>query len=61
MRLAADREELLMAELRGLFADVDPVPPMVLETAEASLGWRPPAVALDELLIRLAQAPLKLS
>ncbi|HTT30146.1 MAG TPA: hypothetical protein VMG37_17140 [Solirubrobacteraceae bacterium] len=50
-----------MAELRGLFADVDPVPPMVLETAEASLGWRRPAVALDELLIRLAQAPLKLS
>ena len=50
MRSAADREELLMAELRGLFADVDPVPPMVLETAKASLGWRRPDVALEELL-----------
>lgn len=50
MRLAADRDELLMAELRGLFADVDPVPPRVLETARAALGWRRPGAALEELL-----------
>jgi hypothetical protein len=45
-----DPEELLMAELRGLFADIDPVPPLVIETAKASLGWRRRDADLAELL-----------
>jgi len=43
-------EELLMAELRIFFADVDPVPPLVIETAKASLGWRRLDADLAELL-----------
>ncbi len=45
-----DPDELLMAELRDLFADVDPVPPLVIETAKASLGWRRLDADLAELL-----------
>ena len=43
-------DELLMSELRGFFADVDPVPPLVMETAKASLGWRRLDADLAELL-----------
>ena len=39
-----------MAELRALFAEVDPVPPVVVETAKASLGWRRPDAHLAERL-----------
>ena len=46
----ADPDELLMAELRSFFADVDPVPPLVSETAKASLGWRRLDADLAELL-----------
>ena len=45
-----DPDELLMAELRALFAEVDPVPPLVSETAKASLGWRRLDADLAELL-----------
>ncbi len=45
-----DPDELLMAELRDFFADVDPVPPLVIETAKASLGWRRLDADLAELL-----------
>ena len=46
----ADPDELLMAELRGFFADVDPVPPLVSEITKASLGWRRLDAELAELL-----------
>jgi len=39
-----------MAELRAFFAEVDPVPPLVTETAKASLGWRRLDADLAELL-----------
>jgi hypothetical protein len=45
-----DRDDALMAELRGFFAKVDPVPPLVTETAKASLGWRRLDADLAELL-----------
>jgi hypothetical protein len=45
-----DPDELLMAELRAMFAEVDPVPPLVSETAKASLGWRRLDADLAELL-----------
>ena len=45
-----DRDELLIAELRAFFAEVDPVPPLVSETAKASLGWRRLDADLAELL-----------
>jgi hypothetical protein len=45
-----DRDELLMAELRAFFAEVDPVPPLVSEAAKASLGWRRLDADLAELL-----------
>jgi hypothetical protein len=45
-----DPDERLMAELRGFFAEVDPVPPLVIETAKASLGWRRLDADLAELL-----------
>lgn len=45
-----DPDAMLMAELRGLFTDVDPVPPLVIETAKASLGWRRLDADLAELL-----------
>jgi hypothetical protein len=45
-----DRDEALLAELRALFARVDPVPPLVTETAKASLGWRRLDADLAELL-----------
>jgi hypothetical protein len=44
-----DTDEVLMAELRGLFAKLDPVPPLVVETAKASLGWRRLDADLAEL------------
>ena len=37
-------------ELRAFFADVDPVPGLVIETAKASLGWRRLDADLAELL-----------
>jgi hypothetical protein len=45
-----DTNELLMEELRAFFAEVDPVPPLVIETAKASLGWRRLDADLAELL-----------
>ncbi len=39
-----------MAELRRFFSDVDPVPPLVVDTAKASLGWRRLDADLAELL-----------
>ena len=45
-----DPDELLMAELRALFAGVDPVPPLVSDTAKASHGWRRLDADLAELL-----------
>jgi hypothetical protein len=45
-----DPDELLMGELRDMFATVDPVPPLVIETAKASLGWRRLDADLAELL-----------
>jgi hypothetical protein len=39
-----------MAELRSFFAEVDPVPPLISETAKASLGWRRLDADLAELL-----------
>lgn len=39
-----------MGELREIFAEVDPVPPLVIETAKASLGWRRLDADLAELL-----------
>ncbi len=40
----------LLDELRALFAHSDPVPPLVTETAKASLGWRRLDADLAELL-----------
>jgi hypothetical protein len=45
-----DPDELLMGELRAFFAEVDPVPSLVIETAKASLGWRRLDADLAELL-----------
>jgi hypothetical protein len=45
-----DPDELLVAELRTFFADVDPVPPLVVDAAKASLGWRRLDADLAELL-----------
>ncbi len=45
-----DPDELLISALRSLFAEVDPVPPLVSETAKASLGWRRLDADLAELL-----------
>jgi len=47
---ASDPDEALMAELRAFFAEADPVPPVVTETAKASLGWRRLDADLAELL-----------
>jgi hypothetical protein len=43
-------DELLIAELRAFFTEADPVPPLVSETAKASLGWRRLEADLAELL-----------
>jgi hypothetical protein len=43
-------DENLIEELRGLFAKDDPVPPLVVDTAKASLGWRRLDADLAELL-----------
>ena len=58
-----DRDEQLVAELRGFFAVVDPVPPLVIETAKASLGWRRLDAELAELLTdsALAEEPVALT
>ncbi len=58
-----DPDEQLMGELRGFFAEVDPVPPMVTETAKASLGWRRLDADLAELLTdsALAEEPFALT
>jgi hypothetical protein len=45
-----DPDELLTSELRAFFAEVDPVPLLVSETAKASLGWRRLDADLAELL-----------
>lgn len=45
-----DPDEALIAELRAFFAATDPVPPLVSETAKASLGWRRLDADLAELL-----------
>jgi hypothetical protein len=46
----ADPDEPLVAELRALFAQADPVPASVTELAKASLGWRRLDAELAELL-----------
>jgi hypothetical protein len=46
----SDEDDPLLGELRGLFAHDDPVPPLVTETAKASLGWRRLDADLAELL-----------
>jgi hypothetical protein len=58
-----DPDELLMAELRAFFAEVDPVPSLVVETAKASLGWRRLDADLAELLSdsALEEAPFALA
>jgi hypothetical protein len=58
-----DPDELLIAELRSFFAEVDPVPPLVSETAKASLGWRRLDADLAELLSdsALEEEPFALS
>ena len=45
-----DRDEALVDELRDLFAQTDPVPPIVTEAAKASLSWRRLDAELAELL-----------
>lgn len=45
-----DPDEQLIGELRALFGELDPVPPLVIETAKASLGWRRLDADLAELL-----------
>ena len=45
-----DPDEQLVAELRSFFAETDPVPPLLIETAKASLGWRRLDADLAELL-----------
>lgn len=45
-----DPDEPLVAELRDLFAQADPVPPLVTDVAKASLGWRRLDAELAELL-----------
>lgn len=45
-----DPDEPLVAELRELFSQADPVPPVVTELAKASLGWRRLDAELAELL-----------
>lgn len=50
MSEALDPDEQLMGELRAFFAEVDPVPPLVSDTAKASLGWRRLDADLAELL-----------
>jgi hypothetical protein len=58
-----DQDELMMAELRAFLAEVDPVPPLVTETAKASLGWRRLDADLAELLSdsALVEEPLALT
>ena len=50
MSQGPDPDELFIAELRSFFAETDPVPPLVIETARASLGWRRLDAGLAELL-----------
>lgn len=45
-----DPDEQLLADLREFFAEADPVPPLVIDTAKASLGWRRLDADLAELL-----------
>jgi hypothetical protein len=59
----SDAEELIMGELRAFLAEADPVPPLVTETAKASLGWRRLDADLAELLSdsALVDEPLALT
>jgi hypothetical protein len=43
-------DENLLAELRTLFERVDPVPPLVVQAAQAALAWRRIDAELAELL-----------
>jgi hypothetical protein len=45
-----DPDDILIEDLRALFAADDPVPPLVLEAGRASLGWRRLDADLAELL-----------
>jgi hypothetical protein len=58
-----DPDERLMSELRAFFAELDPVPPLVIEAAKASLGWRRLDADLAELLSdsALEEAPFALA
>ena len=58
-----DPDEVLLADLRAFFAEVDGVPELVTETAKASLGWRRLDADLAELLSdsALEEKPFALS
>jgi hypothetical protein len=45
-----DTQDPLLEDLRAMFDHSDPVPPLVVETANASLGWRRLDADLAELL-----------
>jgi hypothetical protein len=45
-----DRDDVLVAELRGIVEQLDPVPPQVTAAAKAALGWRRLDAELAELL-----------
>jgi hypothetical protein len=45
-----DQHDPLLSELRSLFAQDDPVPPLVTQTAKAALGWQRFDTDLAELL-----------
>jgi hypothetical protein len=46
----AGQHDPMLDELRNLFAQDDPVPPLVTQTAKAALGWRRLDADLAELL-----------
>jgi hypothetical protein len=45
-----DEDDRLIDELRDLFSQRDPVPPLVTQSAKAALGWRRLDAELAELL-----------
>jgi hypothetical protein len=50
MSTPADADDSLIEDLRALFAKDDPVPPLVVDAARSSLGWRRLDADLAELL-----------
>jgi hypothetical protein len=45
-----DEQDRVQDELRDLFSNLDPVPPLVTDAAKAALGWRRLDAELAELL-----------